>query len=62
MFRSMSFIAGVKTALPFLSLLLLGACQTMPAGTTAAQKEGYFTTSDNVRLHYIEAGRASLWC
>ncbi len=57
MFRSMSYSAGVKTALSFLSLFLLGACQTMPAGTTAAQKDGYFTTSDNVRLHYIEAGK-----
>ena len=57
MFRSMSFISDVKTAFALLTLLLLGACQTMPSGTTAEQKEGTFTTSDNVRLHYIEAGK-----
>src|SRR5204863_6503646 len=57
MFRPISYMAGVKAAVTFLSLLVLGACQTMAPGTTAAQKEGYFTTSDNVRLHYVEAGK-----
>jgi non-heme chloroperoxidase len=57
MFRPMSSMAGVKAAVTFLSLLGLAACQTMAPGTTGAQKEGYFTTSDNVRLHYIEAGK-----
>ncbi len=34
----------------------LAACQTMAPQTKGAQTEGSFTTSDGVRLHYIEAG------
>ena len=57
MFTSIPYMARAKTAVTFLSLLVLGACQTMAPGATAAQREGYFTTSDNVRLHYIDAGK-----
>lgn len=50
------FFGGVKSILTVLSMVMLGALAMAPA-TSGAQDEGYFTTSDNVRLHYIEAGR-----
>jgi non-heme chloroperoxidase len=38
------------------TLAALAACQTMAPQSKGAQKEGSFTTSDGVRLHYVEAG------
>ena len=39
-----------------LAFAALAACQTMTPQTKGGQTEGSFTTSDGVRLHYIEAG------
>ena len=57
MYATTLFSGGVKSVPAVLSLVMLGACLTMAPGTSVAQHDGYFTTSDNVRLHYIEAGR-----
>jgi len=57
MYATTSFSGGVKSVIAVLSLVMLGAYLSMAPGTSRAQDEGYFTTSDNVRLHYIEAGR-----
>ncbi len=57
MYATTSFTDGVKSVIAVLSLVMLGAYLSMAPGTSGAQDEGYFTTSDNVRLHYIEAGR-----
>ena len=39
-----------------LAFAALAACQTMAPQTRGTQTEGSFTTSDGVRLHYVEAG------
>jgi non-heme chloroperoxidase len=39
-----------------LGLMLLAGCQSTAPQAKRAQGEGFFTTSDGVRLHYIEAG------
>lgn len=44
-------VRGMRRLVPWLALLL---CWSVPAG--AAGQARYFTTSDGVRLHYIEAG------
>ncbi len=38
-------------------LVLLSALLTLGAAAQDAPKSGFFTTSDGVRLHYLEAGR-----
>jgi len=47
---------AAKLALGVLVFLALAACQSMTTHSQSAQKEGDFTTSDGVRLHYMEAG------
>jgi non-heme chloroperoxidase len=47
------WVARITAAVAFVAL---AACQSMAPQSMGSQKEGSFTTSDGVRLHYVEAG------
>ena len=48
---------GVLTTLPARMSILLLLVQAATAGNPSPAQSGFFTTSDGVRLHYLQAGQ-----